>query len=221
MKKNIAVAIAIALASSIICYFGYQKYKLNEFIELASPHIKNTSLRVANELGYELDQSTKITFKEIFNKLEEDISEMDKRNLEVQTITNAKNKDISAPAVEYIKACQVLARSLLDYNRKLLGRNSASDWADSQLADYKASIGTYSSEYAKKSTDKAINDLEKANSDYFETMPGIIDSAKKLKASREVASKIFQNEALVSQDRLDELINKFTPKENNKIPAKK
>jgi hypothetical protein len=168
---------------------------------------------VTNEIGYELDTNSKITFKELFSKLEEDIAEMDKRNLEIQTATNERNRDVSAPAVEYVKASQVLARSILDYNRKLLARDGASNWVDRKLEAYKAAVGSYSSEYERKATDKAIEDLKKANTEFLDTIPGILESAKALKASREAVAKIFPNDSLVPQDKLNELIKKLSPED--------
>ncbi|MGE0113098.1 hypothetical protein [Aquabacterium sp.] len=118
MKKTIILVIVIL--TGIAGYFGYQEYKVNEFVDIASPHLKNTSIRVAGEIDYMLASNSKITYKELLEKLEEDISEMDKRSLEIQTVASERNKEISLLAVEYVKASQVLSRSFLNHARKAL-----------------------------------------------------------------------------------------------------
>lgn len=47
-------------------------------------------MRVTNELRFETE-SSKITFKELFEKLEADIAEIDKKII-VQSLSNPKNK---------------------------------------------------------------------------------------------------------------------------------
>ena len=212
MKKVIALVIFVLM--SFASYIGYQKFKSNEFIDTVTPHLKNTSLRVTNGISHELDVNSKITFKEIFNKLEEDIAEMEKRKLEIQTITNETNKDISSSAVEYIKASQAFTRSSLSYSRKLLAKRSASDWMDRKMEEYKAAAGSYSREYERKSATQAIDDFTKASLEFLDAAPEVLESAKALKTSREIVARTFQNDSLIPQDKLDELIKKFSPKNN-------
>ena len=66
------------------------------------PTIKNTSLRLANGFIYETTDKSPITFKELFDKLEVDIGEIDKRILEVQTIAAPGQKSIADSTVEYM-----------------------------------------------------------------------------------------------------------------------
>lgn len=220
MKKLIVLAIFIC--TSLLSYFGYQSYRSSQVIEAFAPHVKNTSLRIGNELDYELDKNTNITYKEIFKKLEDDISEMDKRSLEVQTLANESNKDISVPTVEYIKAGQVLSRALLSYNKKSLETQASISMIDRRLDAARSSVGTYGSTYALKLAQVAIKDAEKALAERQESSKNVLESVSNLKESREVLVKFFPSETLISQEKLDEISIKFSPKDSNsKDGAKK
>jgi len=219
MKKTIILVIVIL--TGIAGYFGYQEYKVNEFVDIASPHLKNTSIRVAGEIDYMLASNSKITYKELLEKLEEDISEMDKRSLEIQTVASERNKEISLLAVEYVKASQVLSRSFLNHARKALAMTSASNSVERKIVAYAASIGTYSTEYERNAADKAMEELRKANAEFLDAIPEVLESAKAFKASREAVAAIFPSDSLVPEGHLAELIKKLSPEAKSDDPAPK
>ena len=52
-------------------------------------------------------------FKELFEKLESDVAEIDKRILDVQTTATPKNKEITDPVLAYMNSSQELLRAVL------------------------------------------------------------------------------------------------------------
>lgn len=209
MKRLFILIAAIFLSFS--GYFAYNKFKTNEFVNATLPAIKNSSLRVTNLIDNEIGGKSKITYKELLAKLEDDISEIDKRILEIQTITNKQNREISLPAVEYVKSCQVLARSLLNHYRKLLAMRSALDWTKNKMERYKDAIGSYSSEYEKKALEQAIGNMNTAQTELNNSVPELLESAKALSTSREVVAKLFDNDALIPQEKINKFIEEFSP----------
>ena len=97
--KKLAISILVVLIL-VAAYFAYIKYQDHKFIDLVVPHVKNTSLRLANVLRYEtksgeMKTTANITYNELFEKIESDIIEVDKKILEIQTITTASHKEQS------------------------------------------------------------------------------------------------------------------------------
>ena len=85
MKKPIIITMIVVFIS-VGGYFGFRQYEQHKFIESILPPVKNSSLHLMNVVRYEIDDGTNISFKELFDKLEANIAEIDKRIIEVQTI---------------------------------------------------------------------------------------------------------------------------------------
>src|SRR5215470_7062569 len=118
MKKVTIAAVVLLIAG--MGYIAYGKYEHNRFVASLVPHVKNSSLRVVNSTRYETDGGSLISAKELFEKLESDIAEIDKQLLEVQTLSSPKTSSITDPTVEYLKASQECLRALLQKYRKFL-----------------------------------------------------------------------------------------------------
>ncbi len=179
MKRKIIIGVVIfaVIASG---YVGFIKYEQHKFLESITPHIKNTSLRLTNDLRYETEEGTKITYKELFEKLESDIAEIDKRILDVQTIATPKNKEVTDPVIAYLKGGQELLRTLLLKFRKELAVRSATTIIERSLDDLR-NANHYSFEYTKKAADRALNDLKKADAEYKEAKSDIRNAANNMK----------------------------------------
>ncbi|MCA6215079.1 hypothetical protein KGA65_00870 [Ideonella sp. B7] len=209
MKKIFLVAVSIAL--SAVAYFSYSKYEQRQFMEALLPHVKNVSLRVANSARYETEADTKITFKELFEKLELDISEVDKHLIEVQTISSPKTAPVSDPVVTYLKASQEYLRAMLQKYRKTLAFSSANDFAEKSLDDLRTSSG-YGFDFAKRSADQAIKELGKAEEELSAAVPELRATTEKLKAARATLAATFPADALIPVEQLDAVIGKNSAK---------
>jgi hypothetical protein len=193
MKSAIAAAIAIVIA--IGGYIGYSKYEQHKFQESITPHVKNASIRLANAVRYETEKDTKISYKELFEKLESDVSEIDKRIIDVQTIAAPNNKEVTDPVLDYLKGGQELLRALLLKYRKHLALSSARDWADRTIDEIR-STRYYGREYALKSADKAIKDLEKAANEYDEATADVVSAARKMADVHSKVAPYIRSDAL-------------------------
>lgn len=178
MKKLIAAVVVVLIA--IGGYAGVTLYKKHKFFEAICPHVKNSSLRLSNSARYETEKETKITFSELFGKLEADIAEIDKRILEVQTIATPSSKEITDPVLDYMKDSQELLRTLLTKYRKMMALKSADNWANQAVQELRTT-NYYGFEYAKKASDKSLKDLQKAIDGYEESILDVIAATKKLK----------------------------------------
>ena len=203
--KRILLAV-IAIGVVFAGYLGYQQYEIFKVLDAVTPHVKNTSLRVANSARHETESDSKITYKELFEKLESDISEVDKRLIEVQTLASPKSAKYTDPAIEYLKATQVYLRAMLQKYRKALKLSIAIDWSQQQLDELRDST-SYSYEYAIRSFNKAGKDRDEAMKEYFqEAIPELKVAAKKLKLARAAVSQIYPQDALVPVEQIDAII---------------
>jgi hypothetical protein len=193
MKYAIAAVIVIVVA--VGGYFGYTRYEQQKFQELITPHVKLASLRLANAVRYETEKDTKITYKELFEKLESDVSEIDKRIIDVQIIATSDNKDITDPVLAYLKGSQELLRAILQKYRKRLSVSSSRDWLDREMKDLR-SASYYSVESAAKSAKKALEDYKKAITEYEDAVAGVLGAAKKMADVHAKVAPIIRSDAL-------------------------
>ncbi len=88
MKRVLILCLVIIAVISGI-YLGYQWYQGKKLIEAMTPYVKNTSLRTSNNLLYEINGGSTITYNKFLERLEGDISEIDKTLLDTQNSTPA------------------------------------------------------------------------------------------------------------------------------------
>ena len=207
--KTIAVAV-LAIILMVAGFLGYQKYENFKFIESLTPHVKNASLRVANSARYESEEGSKITYKEFFEKIESDIQEIDKRLIEIQSISSPKNSSTTDPTVAYLKASQEYLRALLQKYRRMLKLSNAMDWSRKQLDELRSAT-SYAFDYAKKSSTKAIEELGEAEREYNESVPELAKTVAALKEARSKIVGVFSEDALIPIAQLDKVAEKNTP----------
>lgn len=217
MKKYIAVAAAIIIVG--VAYLGYVQYEKSRLIDSITPHVKNISLRVVNSTRYETEADTKITFKELFEKLEVDIAEVDKRLIDVQTIASPKTAKLTGPVITYLKTSQDYLRALLQKYRKTMKVNIAMNWSDKTLDDLRNSSG-YGFDFAKRSADTAIKELEVAGKEYEDSKVELRASTLKLKETRTAIASILPEDSLIPVAQLDAVISKYAPKPSSNESVK-
>lgn len=207
---SLIATLAVVLVA-ISGYFGFTQYEQHKFVESIRPHVKNSSLRVMNATRYETDDGSRITFKELFEKLESDIAEIDKRILEVQTIATPGNKEITEPVLEYLRGSQELLRSLLTKYRKRLAVSNASEWTNRAINELRTA-GAYGAEHAIKASDKALKDYQKAIDEYTESTIDVLGATKNLKSAYVKVAAILPSDVLVDLVIIDAIVRKNEPK---------
>jgi hypothetical protein len=182
VMKRLLVGLTVLVFLGGLGYLGLGRYKQQEFIESISPPIKNTSLRVANVATYETSEESKITFKELFDKLELDIGEIDKRILEVQTIASPSQKSVADLAVGYMRSSQDLLRTLLAKYRRSLSLDSASERAHRAAEEAFSSSGELF-HYKVEAFEKAGKERTKAAAELSESVSDVLSSVKTLRGA--------------------------------------
>jgi len=193
MKKKLIIVIVtvIVIAAG---YVGFIKYKQHNFVESITPHVKDASLRLANVVRFDTEE-TKITYRELFEKLESDIAEIDKRILDVQTIATPSNKGITDPVLAYLKGSQELLRSLLLKYRKQLTLSSAIDLADRSIDDMR-NVGLSGLEYATTVSGRAYIDLGEVEKEYSEAISDVLNATNNMKKAHANLASSIPSDAL-------------------------
>lgn len=199
--RKLYIVIGLGLVCAAAAIAGYQKYKEISFANLISPNVKNVSIRIDNSVSMYLEEDTKITWKECFEKLESNISEVDKQAIEIQSKTENKNNIHSVVALDYIRQSQIFFRSLNDCLKKMM-RASSSIERFKRSTSRIESRNPYLYEYEKKNSDeaafemnKALNDAKKARKDLGPVAGKLIDVYQK-------ANGIFSVDILFDLDKI-------------------
>ncbi len=190
-----AIAAAIAIVFAIGGYVGYTRYEQHKFQEAITPHVKNASVRLANVVRYETENDSTITYKELFEKLESDVAEIDKRIIDVQTLATPEKKEVTDPVLAYLKSSQELLRALLQKYRKQLSASSAKDRLESEMDDLR-NANYYSHEYAAKSAQNALKDFEEAAKEYADATTDVFSAAKKMTEAQKKVEPLIRGDAL-------------------------
>ncbi len=196
--KTKLIAAFIAMLVIVGGYFSYLKYEDYKFKESITPHVKNSSLRITNEIHSLLDKESKMTYAEVFQKLESDISEIDKNILEIQSVSNSNTKSKSDPVIAYLQGGQEILRATLSMYRKRLAFSSASERTDDAIKDIKESTESYELKFASKRADEALAEMTKAGDESTKANSDLLESAKKMETLRSKAALVIGEDALVS-----------------------
>jgi len=213
MKRLAIIIVCIITLSVAGGYFGYRWYQQNQLIKAITPYVKNTSLRTSNALVYETGTESKITFKELFERLESHISEIDNKLLEVQTLSTPATKGKADLAISYLRGCQELLRAELSKYRKQLALSSSMDWVVKSIELYR-DAGYYGREYARKHSGEALNEMGKAKQEYEEARLDLAKTATKLIEARNGVSSILSADILVDSKVLLKVVDGNKPKES-------
>ena len=216
MKRALIVLLIVLLVGVMVGagYFGFKKYEEQKIIKSVVPDVKNTSIRVKNILTYETESGSKITYKELIEKLEAYISEIDKKILETETASTSSTKEKINVILSYLKGCQELLRAQLAKNRNELVVTSSLQWADKAVDLYKGA-GYYENDYARKTADEAIKDMNKAFSEYYEARTELSATSRKLSELLPKVAAVVPQENLIDKSTLEIVAkkNEEKPKE--------
>lgn len=192
-KQAVALTVAI-IAVSCFSYYSYTRHQVSVITVAITPKIKNTSIRVNNAHDMVANPESKATYMECFERLESDIKEIDKNIIDVQSVSTSSNALVTTPAVEYMKACNSLVRSMLAEVRSRLAYVNADDRSkDAERRRNSYNFDLYG-EYKN-----SIPELNKARKKHNDAVNDLRETANKLIPIFTEVSAIFSRDALISQ----------------------
>lgn len=215
MKLKV-IASAFTVLAILGSYFAYSKYVDYKFIESITPHVKNSSLRISNEIRSLLDDGSKMTYKESFEKLEADISEIDKKILEIQSVTNSEAQNKTEPVLNYLKGGQEMLRAMLNMHRKKMAYQSAIESSRDAFINMLNVTDSYELKYASKRSTEAMTAMEKAGEELTKANSDFLETSKHMSGLLSKVSLIIVGDALVNEADFKSVIKKFEYKEDKK-----
>lgn len=210
MRLKILIPLFVVLMAGL-CYFVFLKIENQPFAKLISAPVKNSSLRVNNALGTELDPSN-ISYIEHLNILKSNVSEIEKNILAVQTISNDQTAKITDPTIEYLKACVETNRSLIKFNQLNIRKSVLKKRMEGHFLDLK-STDPLVVESAATNGEKTVQEIKEFESEWTELGTEFFAVFYKLVANRKIISSYFSNDVLVNV----EFVNRFNDQHYGQI----
>ncbi|GEM_PF-2599088 len=198
MRKKIVVAI-VAIAVIVGAYFGYKKYQEHKLIEELSPIVKMATIKTEYIMG---NGASGMSYEDIFKAIDKSINEIDKGIEQTKLKSNEKNKEITAPAVEYLEGCAAYLRAAKSF---------------------------YYNDVSERIVTKAFNTIKDEDDNTGEKVDLMIEYVKKLRTFQEdgvrlhedflrVTSKILDNSQKLRQIfRADVLLSDKTEKQGREF----
>lgn len=185
---------------------GLGQSNQRKFVELISPRIKNASLRLANVSRYETGDDSKVTWKELFERIESDVGEIEKGILEVQMISPPKKDATKEPAIEYLRGVQDLLRALNMKFRRSLALSAASE----EMHKERLQASGSSAEARLERYVDVLEKQQKAAAELFSSVSGVASSVKALKGAlaRLAAVARFPSDVLIDPAILEAIAKK-------------
>lgn len=181
MKRTIGIIAAVVVATLGV-YFGYLEYRSRLVPEAVLPHVKNASLRLESSLSYELEPSH-ITYRELFDKLEKHVTELDSKVIDVRTLETPKNSTRMKPLLEYMKAVQDTLRAQESMYRKQLALSVAMESTEEAFRELRTTT-SYGFDYARRAADRASERVTKANTEFGTARDAFRQSLERLDSVR-------------------------------------
>lgn len=206
MKKTIVLTIVtiVVVVAAVGGYFGYKKHRDTKALEALYPSIKEISIRTNKDIGYFVDPKH-ITYKEIFDNVEQDISETDKKIIEVQKTATPSLKPKTDLITAYLSACQDTMRCILAEARKSLSESVAYDTAK-RAVRYMNQLDYYGQRLARSSFLETRDNWRKAYDEWAKAKIDVPPSILKLSDAINKVESVVPKDILVDQA----LINKAT-----------
>jgi hypothetical protein len=215
VKKPILAGLVLVVVAAAT-YVIFDDYRARQVPPAALARVKNTSLRVSDCLSYEA-QPTHVTYKELFDKIEKNVVEIDSNLIDVQTTETARNRPRVRPLSDYMKASQDVLRAQEALYRKQLDVSTAVDASAEALRDLRSS-SYYGLEYARKAVRRASERYEKAIVEQQSAYEAFETTLQKVRAAREALTQIAPPDTLIDRALLSSVIVKL-PREAAAAPG--
>jgi len=201
MKKNQIVVVLVMLAL-VGGYFGYLRYDHYKLIKTIKPNVMNTSLLLSNSIRHLGEESSKIELRELYPKMKENISAMDKPIQDVQRLATSKNKGVIEPVILYMKTSQDLLRSIRTQSESLVVVLAILDRSQRALEEH--------NRYRLNSTlirlKIAYDGMPEAQKKAYRDMTDVIKLSNKMKEAHAKIATLMPTEALVDLKVFDSVI---------------
>ena len=197
-------------------YCCYRYYLTVQFNDSLTTHVKQSSLRLANSSRFETDDKANIGIAELIRQLEQDIQEIDKKILEIQTLNSVRFHEECDSSVAYLRTGQDFLRALIGKYKAFQIKSIAFEYAQTCLADFKKFLnGDLAGERRLSSMHQATcvdatAKLAEAHDVYTQAQANVAASAIKLQEVRDTVKKSVSEDALVSPDLLSDIAKKNT-----------
>ena len=190
-----SAALITVVAVAVAGYYAYGRYTDGKLIDAQVPAVKNTSLRLANTLN--LANSGKVTYRELFDKIDKDASEIEQKRMDVQTAATPSTARWMSAIGAYLLASQEALRAESIFVRKQLTVTTAiGNITDAQRrysqADNPYAVKTYRDAWddAIRRAREDVTELHTAGSDFDAAL-------RKLEEARQTITTFVPADALV------------------------
>jgi hypothetical protein len=207
MERKVFLYSFAVILVAVIGFFGYRYYKTSSTINAIIPLLQNVSIRVSNDIRYEYE-SSEITTGELFDKIEKDLSEIDSKIIEMQSLPTIFCEEKVTVAIAYAQSCQELLRALRNNKNKMHSASFAMRWEEKAFDLFKVS-SNFGVDHAKNNLNEAIKESETKIQEYKESVKEVPKIIKKVEDNREKAIKIFPARVIIEESVLKKLNNKF------------
>lgn len=200
--KILAIILLLLAVTLVGGDWVWRKYQDHLFISDVTPLVKNTTLRLVNCLTDELDESGVITYKELLEKLEDNISEAGKSLLAIQTKAMEPQRDRSTRIEAYVRGAQELQRAVLLKYRKLLAVRSALERAKISVEEMKSST-RYTIELHQRMAERALEEAKAGQQEHNQSIRDVAKFAEKMKGLATGIANLFPKDAVIDPSVLD------------------
>jgi hypothetical protein len=201
--RRILLALALCGLTIALAFLAFRYYQIRRVRGTIEPLVQNITLRTANDLNYAIEPQ-KITFKELFDKLDKDKTEIDSKIIDLQTIESRFSGGEIAASLNYAKACEALLRALESRYYKEMEMNSAVEW-NRKTRDLYESSNYFGRYYAKKSYDEAVANFEKKSGEYDASVDDLAKAIKDSEATRSAITVYLSDRFLLDPALLTKL----------------
>jgi hypothetical protein len=204
MQKAIYAALLIViLFATWGGYIGYRHHVDNQAIDAAVPAVKNTSLRVANALKL-FTQPSNATYKELFDKADADVAELDKKHLDVQTAATPSTEKWMSAIGAYLVASQDVLRAEAGMYRKKLLAESAFEQSQQAARRYAQASSIYETRFLVASRDESLAEERKRVGEFQDATKTMNAALTKLSEARDSLTTFVPGDALIDPALLEE-----------------
>jgi hypothetical protein len=196
----VSITFVVIVGVGFLIFRYYQISKVSGALE---PLLQNVTLRTSNDVKYEIEPE-RITYKEFFEKLDKDKSEIDSKIIEIQTIQGRFGDDEIKASLNYTKSCQGLLRALESKAYKQLAVNTSIEW-ETKARDVYVSSEYYGRYYAKKTYDEAIKDSVKKADEFYASVYEVDKAISETEAARVGLLNFLSDKFILDKDLLAKL----------------
>lgn len=162
MNKNIIAIVVGLIALAAASFFGINKYRDAQFNEKLVPIVKASTVRVNAII--ELQGAEKVTWKEVFDRADSHVADMEKLALQLKELSPEGERQISAVASAdtYLKSAQAFVRAHSSLTRAMFQWTTSQESVKELLEE---KVGAYGYDFWKRRLDSAQERRDKAMKD--------------------------------------------------------